>query len=308
LEAGVESAEDALAGEVIAAAQNGHGGLSQRGAVPMDVNAKVILVTGASSGIGRELARTLRRRGARLALLARNAKALEDLAAELAGTAPSPKGVPEVLSVPADVTDRAAVEHSVSTVLSRFGRIDVLVNCAGLGYFGPIETMPMEDLDKVIRTNVHGLLHVTQAALPALKESRGIIVNISSGLSMRALPFLSAYAGTKSMVNAVSDGMRLELAPYGIRVLTFCPPITATDFDRKALKGPGMEKVSFAGLKAAAIGKVAAHIAAAIRAEKREAGGGFLKLMNAIAPKLLDRIFAGMALRIGRQGGMYAGT
>ena len=196
--------------------------------------------------------------------------------------------------------------EAVSTVRSRFGRIDALVNCAGLGYFGPIETMSMEDLDTVLRTNVHGLLNVTQAALPALKESRGIIVNISSGLSMRALPFLSAYAGTKSMVNAVSDGMRLELAPYGIRVLTFCPPATSTEFDRKALKGPGVEKVSMAGVKTAAVGKVAADIAAAIKTEKREAGGGFLKVMNALAPKLLDRMFAGMALRIGRESGMYA--
>jgi short-subunit dehydrogenase len=274
----------------------------------MDVNGKVILVTGASSGIGRELARVLSPRGALLALLARNAKALEDLAAELAGTVRAPSRVPAALPAPADITDRVAVGEAVSSVLSRFGRIDVLVNCAGLGYFGPIETMPMEDLDRVIRTNVHGLLHVTQAALPALKESRGIIVNISSGLSMRALPFLSAYAGSKSMVNAVSDGMRLELAPYGIRVLTFCPPATGTEFDRKALKGPGVEKVSMAGIKAAAVGKVAADIAAAIRAEKREAGGGFLKLMNAVAPKLLDRIFAGMALRIGRQSGMYTGA
>jgi len=208
--------------------------------------------------------------------------------------------------VPADVTDRGAVGEAVSTVRSRFGRIDALVNCAGLGYFGPIETMSMEDLDTVLRMNVHGLLNVTQADLPALKESRGIIVNISSGLSMRALPFLSAYAGTKSMVNAVSDGMRLELAPYGIRVLTFCPPATSTEFDRKALKGPGVEKVSMAGVKTAAVGKVAADIAAAIKTEKREAGGGFLKVMNALAPKLLDRMFAGMALRIGRESGMYA--
>ncbi len=278
----------------------------------MDVNGKVILVTGASSGIGRELARILSRRGASLALLARNVKALGDLAAELAATKASGTegtGVePAALPVPADITGRAAVEEAVRTVLSRFDRIDVLVNCAGLGYFGPIEAMLMEDLDRVVRTNVHGLLHVIQAALPALKESRGMIVNISSGLSMRALPFLSAYAGTKSMVNSVSDGLRLELAPYGIRVLTFCPPATDTEFDRKALKGPGLERVDLSGIKAAAAGTVAANIAAAIRAEKRETGGRFLKVMNALAPRLLDRMFAGMALRIGRESGMYAGA
>lgn len=87
----------------------------------------------------------------------------------------------------------------------------------------------MDDFDTLVKTNLHGVLNVIHAALPALKKSRGIIVNVSSALSMRALPFLAAYAGTKSMLNALSDGMRLELAPYGIRVLTYCPPPQTPD-------------------------------------------------------------------------------
>jgi NAD(P)-dependent dehydrogenase (short-subunit alcohol dehydrogenase family) len=278
----------------------------------MNVSGKVVMITGASSGIGRALARILVVRGARVALLARSVKVLEDAAAELSmAGAETPRAIHErspkaALAVPADVTDREAVAASVRACIAHFGRLDVLVNCAGMGYFGPVETMSMEDFDRLIKTNLHGVLNAVQAALPALKESRGIIVNVSSMLAMRALPFLSAYAGTKSMLNALSDGMRLELAPYGIRVLTFCPPSTDTAFDAKALKGTGMEKVSLEGIKSAKTETIAAQIADAIRSETRRAGGGFFRVANAIAPKLLDRIFTGMALRVGRQAGMYS--
>jgi phosphomannomutase len=275
----------------------------------MDVSGKVVMITGASSGIGRELAHVLLARGSRLALLARSVKAVEDLAAELSlagAEAPAAlrSGSPQAaLAAPADVTDRAAVDKAVAAALAHFGRIDVLVNCAGLGYFGPIETMSIEDFDRVVRTNLFGVINCTQSALPALRQSRGIIVNVSSGLAMRALPFLSAYAGTKSMLNALSDGLRLELAPDGIRVLTYCPPATDTDFDKKALKGPGMEKVSLEGRSSEKVGKVAHGIAEAIRTEKRRTGGGFFKVMNALAPKALDRMFSGMAARIGKEAG-----
>jgi short-subunit dehydrogenase len=163
----------------------------------------------------------------------------------------------------------------------------------------------MESFDTIVKTNLYGLLHCTQAALPALKASRGIIVNISSGLAMRALPFLTAYAGTKSMVNALSEGMRLELAPYGIRVLNFCPPMTDTGFDTSSIKGPGLENADFAGMKSAKTARVAAEIDSAIRREKARSGGGFFKLMNAVAPRALDRMFAGMATRLGKRAGMY---
>ncbi len=209
------------------------------------------------------------------------------------------------LALAADVTDRQAVERAVGRTLSHFSRLDVLVNCAGVGYFGPVESMDMKDFDTLVKTNLNGLLNVTQAALPALKESHGMIVNISSGLAMRALPFLAAYSGTKSMVNAISDGMRLELAPYGVRVLTFCPPSTDTGFDRNAIRGAGMEKVSLEDLKSEKVEKVAADIAAAIRSEKRQAGGGFFRVMNALAPKLLDRMFLNMATRVGTEAGIF---
>jgi short-subunit dehydrogenase len=259
----------------------------------MDVNGKTVLITGASSGIGRALARILARRGARTALVARNGQALRDLAAEIEAA-----GANSMAAV-ADVTDRAAVDRAVLAAVARFGGIDILVNCAGLGYFGPIETMPMEHFDLVIRTNLHGTLNAIQACLPSLKAARGMIVNVSSGLAGRALPFLAAYAGTKSMVNALSDGMRLELAPYGIKVLAFLPPTTDTGFDTTSIKGAGMEGVDFAasGMKPSSAEKVASALAKAIAKDKRQVGGGFFRVMNAVAPRMLDRMFSAMVKR-----------
>ncbi len=257
----------------------------------MEITGKVFLVTGASSGIGRELALQLGRAGARLAVAARTASALESLAEQVTAAGG------EALAIPTDVTDRAAVGEAVRRTLERFGGIDVLVNGAGLGYFGPLETMSAEHFDRVLHTNVHGILHAVQEALPALARSRGLVVNVSSGLAMRALPYLSAYAGTKSMVNALSDGLRLEVAQSGVRVLTYCPPATDSGFDRNSIKGPGMERGDFSGMKTAKVAVVAADIVRAIRADKRRVGGRMLLVMNALAPGLLDRMFLGMARR-----------
>lgn len=281
----------------------------------MNVHSKVALITGASSGIGRALAWELVRRGAMVGLMARNRKALDDLAEELSlagieapGAIKDNRKPKAAVALPADVADRAAVEHAVGACLTHFGSIDVLVNCAGVGYFGPVESMPMAGFDALVKTNLYGVVNVTQAALPALKKSRGIIVNISSGLAMRAIPYLSAYAGTKSMLNALSDGMRLELAPYGIRVLTYCPPHTDSGFDERSLKGTGMEKVAMSGGGHTRTETVAAGIAEAIHLEKRRTGGRAFLIMNALAPGLMDRMFRKMALTLGKRAGMFDGA
>jgi NAD(P)-dependent dehydrogenase (short-subunit alcohol dehydrogenase family) len=259
----------------------------------VDIKGKVVFITGASSGFGRELARIASGMGASVVLAARKLEALEQLAGELGA-----KGG-QALAVRADVCDRSSLDAAVEAALARFGRIDVLVNNAGLGFFGPIETMPMEDFDRVAKTNVYGLISATQAALPALKASRGMVVNVSSGLAHRALPFLSAYAGTKAMVNALSDGLRLELAPYGIRVLNYCPPAADSGFGERSIKGPGMAPGGMGGMRMARSEEVAAKIAAVIRSEKPRSGGASLRLMNFLAPGLMDRMFAGIVRKFG---------
>ena len=249
----------------------------------MKVSDKVVLITGASSGIGRELAVQLAALGAKLGLVARRKDLLESLARKL--------GAERALAVQADVGSRAQVDLAVAAVKERFGRVDVLVNNAGVGYFGAIEAMPREKLELLLQVNVLGPVQMIQAALPHLKASRGMIVNVSSGLSKRALPFLSAYAGTKAMLDAISDGLRLELRGHGVRVLTYCPPEVATDFAANALTHELAGRQDERPRKKAPTPEVVRRIVAAMKAERREVVEGPLRLMNFIAPRLLDRIF-----------------
>lgn len=174
----------------------------------MDLKDKVILITGASSGIGKTVAEIVSARGAIVALLARRQEKLDELVDKIGAKS-------NTLAIPVDITDREAVFSAVQKANNHFGRLDIIINSAGLGHFGPIENLTPAELDGVVQTNIYGMLNVTQASIPFLKQSQGMIVNISSGLSKRALPFLAVYAGTKSMVDALSDGMRMELRKYG---------------------------------------------------------------------------------------------
>jgi short-subunit dehydrogenase len=257
------------------------------GASAMDPSGKVVIITGASSGIGRELARQLAAKGALLALLARREDALDVCKAECATS-------PDVFVVPTDITRREQCVSAVGATFAHFGRIDVLVNCAGVGYFGPIADMRMSDFDRMLHTNVYGLLDMTQAALPYLKQSRGMIVNVSSALSKRALPFLSAYGGTKALVDQLSDGMRMELRPFGVHVLTYNPPETETEFGANSIRGEAApHAVSDGRVRTRKpVADVVGRMVAAMEAEKRDVvEGRMLQWMNVLAPKRTDDMF-----------------
>lgn len=253
----------------------------------MDLSGKVVIVTGASSGIGRELARQLAGKGAKLALLARREDELKTCAADECGASP------DVMVVTTDVTRARECASAVAATFARFGRVDVLVNCAGVGYYGPIESMKMADFDTMLHTNVHGLLHLTQAAVPYLKESRGMLVNVSSALSKRALPFLAAYGGTKALADHLSDGLRMELKPYGIHVLTYNPPEVDTPFAASGLRDADMPAPK--PRKGKPVAEVVGRIVRAMEAEKRDVvEGRALAWMDLLAPKRTDAMFCRM--------------
>jgi NAD(P)-dependent dehydrogenase (short-subunit alcohol dehydrogenase family) len=184
---------------------------------------KVALVTGASSGIGEAAALELVRRGASVAVAARSVEKLEDVA----GRASAAGG--RVLVVKADVGDRESVRAMVGKVLGEFGRLDVLVNNAGLGLSGRISELRAEDLLYVFEVNTIGPLNCVQAALPHMGMG-GRIVNVSSVVGKRAIPKVGGYCSTKFALNAISDSLRVEVADRGISVTSVYPGTTRTAF------------------------------------------------------------------------------
>jgi len=193
----------------------------------------VVVVTGASAGIGAGLARELAGRHASLVLIARREEQLQEMAATL--------GTP-VEVVPGDVTRRADVERVLERALARFGGVDVWVNNAGHGITRPsLEAVTAEDLDVMIRDNTRSALHGMQVVLPHFKaRKKGVLVNVSSMLS-RAPEVVprAAYSAAKAALNSLTESLRAELAKDypGIRVVLAMPGVVATDFGNNALGG-----------------------------------------------------------------------
>jgi NAD(P)-dependent dehydrogenase (short-subunit alcohol dehydrogenase family) len=182
---------------------------------------KVAVVTGASSGIGEAAVLELASRGASVVAAARSVEKLEDLARRAAASG--------VLVVEADVADRGSVEAMVGRTVEKFGRLDVLVNNAGLGLSGRVAELRPEDLRYVFEVNTIGPLNCVQAALPHMGEG-GRIINVSSVVGKRAIPKVGGYCSTKFALNALSDSLRVEVADRGVSVTSVYPGTTRTSF------------------------------------------------------------------------------
>lgn len=181
-----------------------------------------ILVTGASSGIGRAVAVELAGRGHTVFAAARREPALSELAATHPG----------IVAAPMDVTDEDSVAAAWKRVDSATGGtgVDVLVNAAGFALTGPIETLSTQEVKRQFDTNVFGLLAVTRAVLPRMRDRRaGRVINISSIVGRTSFPAMGVYGATKYAVEALSDALRMELAPAGIKVVLIEPGFVATD-------------------------------------------------------------------------------
>lgn len=182
---------------------------------------KVALITGASSGIGLAIARALAAEGVRLGLLARSKAKLEALAQELG----------EALALPADITQYAAVEQAVQLLQEGFGRLDILINNAGIGVFKPVQELSPEEWREVLETNLTGPFYATKAAVPALqKQGGGHIVNIGSLAGKNAFAGGAAYNASKFGLLGFSEASMLDLRYLGIRVSTILPGSVDTPF------------------------------------------------------------------------------
>jgi NAD(P)-dependent dehydrogenase (short-subunit alcohol dehydrogenase family) len=185
----------------------------------VNLQGKVILVTGASRGIGLAMAKTLGREGARLILVARNRGPLEQAAAQVSGT---------VMSAATDVTKPRDVKRLFATVQKRIGRLDVLINNAGAFTFKPFGKTTLDDWRRNLETNLTSIFLTIQAALPLLKRSRGDVVNILSISSRVAFANCSAYTASKFGALGLTDVLRRELHAQGIRVTAILPGMTNT--------------------------------------------------------------------------------
>jgi len=189
------------------------------------LSGQVIIVTGASAGIGEATARRLVRGGATVVISARRQDRLDALAREL-----DPSGAC-VLAVAGDVTQDADRRRLVEATLARFGRIDALVNNAGYGTRGPVEIVPVELIRKNFETNVFSLIALTQLVTPGMRErGSGCIVNIGSVAGRIARPLSSVYDSTKHALEALTDGLRGELQPFGVGVALVRPGFIVTEF------------------------------------------------------------------------------
>ena len=197
----------------------------------MEISGSVVLITGASEGIGAACAREFRRRGAKVAMVARNEAKLRQVAE------------PADLVIVGDLTYPAIRRRAIAETEATFGRIDVLVNNAGVGLYSPAWQAPMDQVRAMFELNVFALLDMTQLAVtginaPGMQQRRaGTVVNLSSIGGKVPLAWFTAYSGSKFAVSAMTAGLRMELKQYGVHVMDVCPGYVKTSFQQNTLAG-----------------------------------------------------------------------
>jgi NAD(P)-dependent dehydrogenase (short-subunit alcohol dehydrogenase family) len=200
-----------------------------------------VVITGATSGIGRETARAFSRAGARVVAAGRREERLKELVSEIEGQGG------EALGVRADVSDQPQVERLIERAVDRFGRLDILVNNAGVGIAARFEEQPLEDFRRVMEVNFWGAVFACKAALPRMRAqpAGGVIINVSSILGRRGMPYQTTYCASKFALAGFSEALRTEVMADGIDVSTIFPGAVETEFWESLANKTGLEMPSF---------------------------------------------------------------
>ena len=245
------------------------------------------IVTGASSGIGRELVRQLAGAGVQVVAVARREERLRALAEDLA----SARGC--VATIAGDVTDPEVRRLACDTAQSRFGGLDILVNNAGIGAMGLFEDADPQRLRSIMEVNFFALVEMTRLALPLLRQgAKPILVNVSSILGRRAVPYNSEYSASKFAVHGFSESLRAELARHGIDVLVVSPGTTETEFFDSVIERTG--EPGWPEHRAISAAEVARKTLLAMQRGRHEIvpylWGKVLLGLNRLSPSLVDRL------------------
>ncbi len=254
-----------------------------------DLKDRVAVITGASSGIGRAAALACAREGMRVVLGARRMDRLQEAVAAIQ------RAGGKARALQTDVTQPKDVKRLMDEAVSAFGRLDILVNNAGLGYFGRLESMPMEEIRHLFEVNVMGTIYGIQAAVPIMRSQRaGHIINISSVLGKRATPGSAIYSATKFAQVALSESLRLELADASIDVSVICPVSTTTEFFTVATaRSPMRHDPAGPVYSAEQVAEVIVRCARRPRAEMMVYPPvRLMVVLNAVWPGLMDRALA----------------
>ena len=209
------------------------------------MNNKTVLITGATSGIGKATAYFLAQSGMRLIICGRRKNRLEAIKSELSK-------LTDIHTLTFDVRDKAACFEAIESLPDNFKTIDVLINNAGNAHgLDPIDTGSIDDWDAMMDINVKGLLYVSKAVIPGMvKRQKGHIINIGSSAGKEVYPKGNVYCASKHAVLAITEGMRIDLNPYGIKVAAVNPGLVETEFSKVRFKGDAIADNVYKGYKA----------------------------------------------------------
>jgi short-subunit dehydrogenase len=230
----------------------------------MEASGKVVVITGASMGIGEEIARIFAEHGSTVVLLSRDV-ARSEAARSRIGHAE------RTLALACDVRNREEIDRVIGIVMRNFQRIDVWINNAGQGLMDSIDGMSMATCRGIFETNLFGTIEAMQAVTPVMKQQgSGAIINISSVAGHIPVPFMGVYSATKFAMNAIGKAARVELKSHGINVLTVCPGYVRTEFGANAVRGGQPQQVRPQKVRGITAERVARAVFKGFSKDKRE--------------------------------------